>query len=147
MAKLKGIVTTDGSFNPASGSMGMAAILECGDKSITIVFGRQCRGNQAHGANIAELRMAKTAIKAARAHGITRLVVRHDWNGVEWFSHPGNISQRHKSCPYYSQYAEYVERSRHNMRICFEKVTAHAGDKRNTQVDSMARQAASEPCK
>jgi ribonuclease HI len=81
----------------------------------------------------------KTAVKTARSLGITQINIYHDWNALELFSYRDNIKQRHKSCPSYAMYADYIEKVRNDARISFIKVKAHSDNELNSLVDKMAR--------
>lgn len=142
MPKRKGTAFIDGSHNPTTGMMGMAVILMFGKgRPHRLAFRHEDKTGKGHGANIAELLAAKTAIRAARSLGITDLTIYHDWNGVAFFSHPSNIKKDYDGCQVYRQYAEFVEERRKEMRIQFEWVQGHSGVERNELADKMARRA------
>lgn len=141
MAKLKGTVYSDGSYIPSTGFIGMAIILQMEGKGTQkLVYRRKNKSSQ--GANTAELRAVKTAIKAAYSLGVTKLIIYHYWDGVEMFSHPSNIKSRHRKFHFLRHYAEFVEKKRHNMGIKFVKVKSHSGVAGNVLVDKLAYQAA-----
>jgi ribonuclease HI len=139
--KLQAYAYVDGSYNPVTSYMGSAVLLFVGENSQPhrLAFQRRNEALQNYGANIAEMNAVKTAIKAARSNGITDLSIYHDWNGLEFFSHKANIKPRHQPCPCYAQYADFIERSRKNMRVRFIKVKAHSSNALNTLADIMAR--------
>lgn len=141
MAKVRGSAYVDGSFNPKTNCTGSAVILFINQnhRPHRIAFQRQYAALKKYGSNIAEINAAKTAIKAARSHGVTYLTIYHDWDGLAFFSQKANIKPRHKNCQCYAQYADFIESKRMNMRISFVKVKAHAGVEFNLAVDKMAR--------
>ena len=55
------------------------------------------------------------------------------------FSYRNNIRQRHKGCPTYVVYAEYIDKVRNDAEVCFIKVKAHSSNEFNNLVDKMAR--------
>ena len=81
----------------------------------------------------------KTAIKAAISQGFTHIRIYHDWNGQDFFSHTENIKIRHKACPNFIEYANYVDSAREKIKIRFIKVKAHSDNEYNRLVDKMAR--------
>lgn len=141
MAKQKAKIYVDGSYNPTTNKIGCAVILsvEASKRPHRIAYSKQLKSQKEFGANIAEMSAVKTAIKTARSLGVTQIIIYHDWNGLELFSHRENIKQRHNSCPSYAVYAEYIEKVRNDARISFIKVKAHSGNELNCLVDKMAK--------
>jgi len=131
----------DGSFDHITKMIGCAILLsdQTGKKPQRIVFKKQLKSQENYGSNIAEMTAAKTAVKIARSLGMKKVVIHHDWNGVEHFSYKSNIKCRHKACSEFSKYAQYIENARGAIDIRFIKVKAHSSDEKNILVDKMAR--------
>jgi ribonuclease HI len=141
MEKQKANIYVDGSYNQTTNKIGCAFALysDAKKKPHRVAFSKQLKSQQKYGSNIAEMTAVKTAIKTACSLGITQIYIYHDWDGLELFSHRNNIKQRHKACPSYAKYADYIENARNDVTICFIKVKAHSGDELNNLVDRMAR--------
>ena len=141
MAKLKASAYVDGSFKPQTSFAGSAVLLFTNPNHHPhqFAFHRHYITLNKYGSNIAEINAVKTAIKAANSLGVTDLTIYHDWDGLAYFAYKSNIKPRHKDCPCYIQYAEFIERKRMNMRIRFVKVKAHSDNKLNNSVDRIAR--------
>jgi ribonuclease H-related protein len=141
MKEKKGVVYTDGSFNPKTYAIGCAAILYDGTskRPYRIFFGKKLKAQRKHGSNIAEMVAVRTAIKASISNGYTHIVINHDWTGVDFFSHVENIMSRSKICPEFIKYANYIENARSSIEIVFVKVKAHSDDEKNRIVDKLAR--------
>lgn len=141
MAKDKANIYVDGSYNPTTNIIGCAFVLSvnASKKPYRVAFSKQLKSQQKYGSNIAEMTAVKTAIKTARSLGITQINIYHDWNGIELFSHRDNVKQRHNTCTSYVVYADYIEKARNDVRICFIKVKAHSGNELNNLADKMAK--------
>ncbi len=141
MTILKASEYVDGSFNFQTSLAGSAVILftNLNHRPYRFAFRRQYITLNKYGANIAEINAVKTAIKAANSLGVTDLTIYYDWDGLAYYAYKSNIKTSHQDCQFYIQYAEFIERKRMSMRICFVKVKAHSGVKLNNSVDRMAR--------
>lgn len=141
MEKQKANIYVDGSYKPTTNTIGCAFTLsdDTCKKPYRAAFSKQLKSQHKYGSNIAEMIAAKTAIKTARSLGFTQIIIYHDWNGLELFSHRNRIKKRHKGCPSYVVYAEYIEKVRNVAEVSFVKVKAHSGNEFNNLVDKMAR--------
>lgn len=132
---------TDGSYNPNNHIIGCAILLlsKNDKRSIRIVYRKKLKSHTKYGSNIAEMKAVKTAIKTALSLGYKEINIYHDWTGVELFSYRENIKNHLSSCPYFAEYAKYLEIARKCILINFIKVKAHSDNELNRIVDKMAK--------
>lgn len=134
-------IYVDGSYNPLTNVIGCAFALfdENNNRPYRVAFGKKLKSQVKYGSSIAEMIAVKTAIKAAISNGYTHIKIYHDWDCLDYFSHIKNIKSRHKVCPNFIEYANYVDNARKLIKIKFIKVKAHANDEHNCLVDQMAK--------
>lgn len=134
-------VYVDGSYCPDTRCIGCAALLfiDKNKRPCRIAYRKELKDRWKYGANIAEMAAVKSAVKAACSLGVAQISLYYDWEGLEFFLHQENVKKRHNSCPYYIQYADYMEKVRKNVELKFIKVKAHSGDKCNNWVDKMEK--------
>lgn len=134
-------IYVDGSYNPQTNVIGCAFALfdETGKRPYRVAFGKKLKTQINYGSSIAEMIAVMTAIKAACSLCYSHIIIYHDWDGLDYFSHVENIKSRHNACSNFGEYANYVDRAREKIKIKFIKVKAHSDNEFNRLVDQMAR--------
>lgn len=84
-----------------------------------------------------ELMGTMFAVRWAYSNGYLNILIRHDYEGIaKWFT---GLWKVNSYCA--KKYMEYMNKYRNVMKISFEKVTAHSGDKYNEMADELAKKA------
>jgi len=84
-----------------------------------------------------ELQGAMFAMKWVSEKGFTKVLIRHDYEGIsKW------VTREWKAKAYSAvKYIEYMDKYKGKIDVSFEKVVAHSGDKYNEIADKLARSA------
>lgn len=132
------IAYVDGSYSDLSKrySYGCVLITPTGE-----VMKKSGSGNDSRGLKIrniaGELQGAMYAVKLALELGYSKIIIRHDYVGIsKWYS--GEWKAKDEIA---KTYVEYLTRLANRIKITFEKVTAHSGDKFNDIADQLAKAA------
>ena len=131
------IAYVDGSFNSATKIYGSAIVMldPEGREILKTSFPGQKYNEMWQVAG--ELRAAIAAVTYAEEYMADELLIRYDYEGIEKWATGEWRTKKEATL----KYAEYMTKPR-KMRISFEHVKAHTGDKYNEMVDDMAKEAA-----
>ena len=133
------VAYTDGSYNPATGEWGYGVILfpSASEAELHQLSGK---GNWCADARnvIGEVTGAVQAIKAAVEMGFKRIVIYHDYEGVEAWATGRWKTNKEISQWYKKMVTEYSK----DIEIRFKKVVGHTGVTYNEAADKLAREAA-----
>lgn len=127
---------TDGSYNNALGIYGCGAVLLIDGEEPQIFYetGRAAAGKNGWNIN-GEIRAAEMVVEKAVLAGVKELVIHHDYEGVgKW---PDGLWRANQD--YTRQYAETINRYRKQIKICFDWVRGHSGNKWNDLADRAAK--------
>lgn len=132
------IAYVDGSFNASTQTYGAGLIIlgeELGEEKF------QFCGNDSELAkmrNVAgEILAAQKAMEYCFEHGIKKLEIRYDYEGIEKWCIGAWKANKPGTIDYRNQYRRYAEK----VQISFLKVTAHSNNTYNDAVDAIAKKA------
>ncbi len=127
----------DGSFDPASGRFSYGAVIFHNGKEITMneAFSDETLSSMHNVAG--EIMGAMAAMRYCLENGITALELYYDYEGIkkwctgEWSAtKPGTI-----------EYRNFYLKISNRLKVVFNKVKGHSGDKYNDMADSLAKAA------
>lgn len=128
----------DGSYEPTAGRCGYGAVLLCDGLEVHI---RGLVHDKYGKRNITgEIYAAVAAMMYCAAHGIRKLYLYHDFDGIRtWLDivEPYGLAL---------EYRDFVSRLKHVVDVEFIKVKAHAGIPLNERADELAREARGYDC-
>lgn len=129
----------DGSYDVSTGRYSGAAVILLGDNDI-VELSKACKDDSSKLRNVAgELLGAELAIKYCKEHGISKLVIHHDYEGIgAWADDVWKAK-----LPETKAYRNYVFDSREILDIKFIKVKGHSGNEYNDRADYLASKALS----
>ena len=129
----------DGSYDVSTGRYSGAAVILLGDDDI-VELSKACKDDSSKLRNIAgELLGSELAIEYCKEHGISKLAIHHDYEGIgAWADDIWKAK-----LPETKAYRNYVFDSREVLDIKFIKVKGHSGDEYNDRADYLAGKALS----
>lgn len=129
----------DGSYDVSTGRYSGAAVILLGDNDI-VELSKACKDNSSKLRNVAgELLGAELAIEYCKEHGISKLAIHHDYEGIgAWADDIWKAK-----LPETKAYRNYVFDSREVLDIKFIKVKGHSGNEYNNRADYLAGKALS----
>lgn len=127
----------DGSYDVSTGRYSGAAVILLGDNDI-VELSKACKDDSSKLRNVAgELLDAELAIEYCKEHGISKLAIHHDYEGIgAWADDVWKAN-----LPETKAYRNYVFNSREVLDIKFIKVKGHSGDEYNDRADYLAGKA------
>lgn len=129
----------DGSYDVSTNRYSGAAVILLGDNDI-VELSKACKNESSKLRNVAgELLGAELAIEYCKEHGINKLAIHHDYEGIgAWADDVWKAK-----LPETKAYRNYVFDSREDLDIKFIKVKGHSGDEYNNRADYLAGKALS----
>lgn len=129
----------DGSYDVSTGRYSGAAVILLGGNDI-VELSKACKDDSSKLRNVAgELLGAELAIEYCKEHGISKLAIHHDYEGVgAWADDVWKAK-----LPETKAYRNYVFNSREILDIKFIKVKGHSGNEYNDKADYLAGKALS----
>lgn len=129
----------DGSYDSSTGRYSGAAVILLGDNDI-VELSKTCKDDSSKLRNIAgELLGAELAIEYCKEHGISKLAIHHDYEGIGAWA--DNVWKANLEAT--KAYRNYVFDSREVIDIKFVKVKGHSGNEYNNRADYLAGKALS----
>lgn len=127
----------DGSYDVSTGRYSGAAVILLGDNDI-VELSKACKDDSSKLRNVAgELLGAELAIEYCKEHGISKLAIHHDYEGIgAWADNAWKAN-----LPATKAYRNYVFDSRQVVDIKFVKVKGHSGNEYNDRADYLAGKA------
>jgi viroplasmin and RNaseH domain-containing protein len=124
----------DGSYDSSTGRYSGAAVILLVDNDI-IELSKACKDDSSKLRNVAgELLGAELAIEYCKEHGISKLAIHHDYEGIgAWADDVWKAK-----LPETKAYRNYVFDSREVLDIKFIKVKGHSGNEYNDRADYLA---------
>ena len=127
----------DGSYDVSTGRYSGAAVILLGDNDI-VELSKACKDDSSKLRNIAgELLGAELAIEYCKEHGISKLAIHHDYEGIGAWADDAWKAKLPKT----KAYRNYVFDSREVLDIKFIKVKGHSGNEYNNRADYLAGKA------
>lgn len=132
------IAYVDGSYSDAIKRYSFGCIIITPDGDVIKKAGYGDDPNALTIRNIAgELQGTMYAIKFAAEAGYKNLIIRHDYEGIsKWYEGAWKAKDS-----IVKKYIDFISKYRDQIKVKFEKVQAHTGDKYNEEVDSLAKDA------
>ena len=129
----------DGSYDVSTGRYSGAAVILLGDNDI-VELSKACKDDSSKLRNVAgELLGAELAIEYCQEHGISKLAIHHDYEGVgAWADDVWKAK-----LPETKAYRNYVFDRREVLDIKFIKVKGHSGNEYNNRADYLSGKALS----
>lgn len=129
----------DGSYDVSTGKFSCGVvIINAEDEPVEISRCFEDADASAHRNVAGEVMGARTAIEYCLEHGIDKVSIFHDYEGVgKWADNEWKAN--HKLT---QEYKAFVAEARKKMEIKFVKVKAHAGNKYNELADKLAKEGA-----
>lgn len=129
----------DGSYDSSTGHYSGAAVILLGDDDI-VELSKACKDDSSKLRNVAgELLGAELAIEYCKEHGIGKLAIHHDYEGIGAWADDAWKAK----LPETKAYRNYVFDSREILDIRFVKVKGHSGNEYNDRADYLASKALS----
>lgn len=132
------IAYVDGSFEVSLGRYAYGCVILTPEGEIIRESGG---GNEPEAAALrnvtGEMLGAMHAVKWSMEHGYDAVDIRYDYMGIEMWATGGWKAKN----PLTQQYAEYMKKCAGKIRITFQKIAAHTGDKYNEEADKLAKAA------
>ena len=129
----------DGSYDVSTGRYSGAAVILLGDNDI-VELSKACKDDSSKLRNVAgELLGAELAIEYCKEHGISKLAIHHDYEGIGAWA--DNVWKANLEAT--KAYRNYVFDSREVIDIKFVKVKGHSGNEYNNRADYLAGKALS----
>lgn len=129
----------DGSYDSSTGRYSGAAVILLGDNDI-VELSKTCKDDSSKLRNVAgELLGAELAIEYCKEHGISKLAIHHDYEGIGAWA--DNVWKANLEAT--KAYRNYVFDSREVIDIKFVKVKGHSGNEYNNRADYLAGKALS----
>lgn len=129
----------DGSYDASTGRYSGAAVILLGDNDI-VELSKACKDDSSKLRNVAgELLGAELAIEYCKEHGISKLAIHHDYEGIGAWA--DNVWKANLEAT--KAYRNYVFDSREVIDIKFVKVKGHSGNEYNNRADYLAGKALS----
>ena len=129
----------DGSYDVSTGRYSGAAVILLGDDDI-VELSKACKDDSSKLRNVAgELLGAELAIEYCKEHGISKLAIHHDYEGIGAWADDAWKAK----LPETKAYRNYVFDSREVLDIKFVKVKGHSGNEYNDRADYLASKALS----
>ena len=129
----------DGSYDSFTGRYSGAAVILLGDNDI-VELSKTCKDDSSKLRNIAgELLGTELAIEYCKEHGISKLAIHHDYEGIGAWA--DNVWKANLEAT--KAYRNYVFDSREVIDIKFVKVKGHSGNEYNNRADYLAGKALS----
>lgn len=127
----------DGSYDVSTGRYSGATVILLGDNDI-VELSKACKDDSSKLRNVAgELLGAELAIEYCKEHGISKLAIHHDYEGIgAWADNAWKAN-----LPATKAYRNYVFDSRQVVDIKFVKVKGHSGNEYNDRADYLAGKA------
>lgn len=124
----------DGSYDLSTGRYSGAAVILLGNNDI-IELSKACKDDSSKLRNVAgELLGAELVIEYCKEHGINKLAIHHDYEGIgAWADDVWKAK-----LPETKAYRNYVFDSREVLDIKFIKVKGHSGNEYNDRADYLA---------
>lgn len=133
------VAYSDGSFNTATGTWGYGALLFPINDPEDLLYYTGSGKDGASSRNVTgEIHGAVRAIQEAIVLGYKNVVVRYDYAGIEMWA----TGRWKANLPVTIWYQSKIQKLGKKIRIFFEKVDAHTGEKYNELVDGIAKHAA-----
>lgn len=127
----------DGSYDVSTGRYSGAAVILLGDNDI-VELSKACKDDSSKLRNVAgELLGVELAIEYCKEHGINKLAIHHDYEGIGAWADDAWKAK----LPETKAYRNYVFDSREMLDIKFVKVKGHSGNKYNDRADYLAGKA------
>lgn len=127
----------DGSYDVSTGRYSGAAVILLGDNDI-VELSKACKDDSSKLRNVAgELLGVELAIEYCKEHGINKLAIYHDYEGIGAWADDAWKAK----LPETKAYRNYVFDSREMLDIKFVKVKGHSGNKYNDRADYLAGKA------
>lgn len=132
------IAYVDGSYDNASKRYSFGCVIITPQEDIICESGSNDDPEAVGSRNVAgELLGVMSAVKWAYGEGYSRILIRHDYEGIaKWFTGQWKANSY---CA--KKYIEFMNKYKRALDISFEKVTAHSGDKYNEMADGLAKKA------
>ena len=128
----------DGSYNPDLNRYAYGCIIVDNDEVLTELSGSGNDPEVAKIRNVAGGMLgARNAVKWAGSNGYDSIRIYYDYMGIEMWATGGWKAKNE----YTKGYRDYMNRASSAIRISFEKVAAHTGDKFNEMADKLAKSA------
>lgn len=129
----------DGSYDVSTGRYSGAAVILLGDNDV-VELSKACKDDSSKLRNVAgELLGTELAIEYCKEHGISKLAIHHDYEGVGAWADDAWKAK----LPETKAYRNYVFDSREVLDIKFIKVKGHSGNEYNNRADYLAGKALS----
>ena len=127
----------DGSYDSSTGRYSGAAVILLGDNDI-VELSKACKDDSSKLRNVAgELLGSELAIEYCKKHGISKLAIHHDYEGIgAWADNAWKAKLSETKA-----YRNYVFDSREVLDIKFIKVKGHSGNEYNDRADYLAGKA------
>jgi len=131
------VAYVDGSFDKVSGDFSYGMVLLYRGEELTF-FEKIQDKELAQMHNVAgEIKGAEAAMRYAAAHGIEKIVIYHDYEGIaKWCNGAWKANKEGTKA-----YRAYYDSVKDKLDIEFVKVKGHSGDKYNDMADRLAKQA------
>jgi len=130
-------IYVDGSYNVATGefSYGVVVLTNGGEITFSQKFDD---AELATMRNVAgEIKGAEAAMQYAMDHGIKRIAIYHDYEGIaKWCTGEWKTNKDGTKA-----YKAFYDAAKERVEISFVKVTGHSGDKYNDMADKLAKEA------
>lgn len=128
------VAYVDGSFD-GKGRYGSGAVVLHGGEEIELT-GSGSDPEMAEMRNVAgEIGAARIAVEYCMKHGIASVVIYHDYTGIaEWAEGRWKANKNGTR-----EYAVFMETVRPFIKVTFQKVKGHSGDKYNDIADALAK--------
>lgn len=131
------IAYVDGSFDKNSGDFSYGMVILYQGEELT--FSQRMQDSElAQMHNVAgEIKGAEAAMRYADAHGIGKIIIYHDYEGIaKWCNGAWKANKEGTKA-----YRAYYESVRQKLQVEFVKVKGHSGDKYNDMADKLAKSA------
>lgn len=136
VTKNTAVAYVDGSFNEVTRKYGSGVVMFFDSKTIEL---SQSGKNEelVQMRNVGgELTAVSMAVKEAIRLGAKRIIIYHDYAGISEWVNGGWKTNKNATI----RYKKFIQEQSKNIKIMFQKVEAHSGDKYNDMADKLAKQ-------
>lgn len=132
-------IYVDGSFNSATGEFSYGMVVLPGKDEEPLTFNMKYNDKELSAMhNVAgEIKGAEAAMRYAMEHGIPRIAIYHDYEGIAKWCLGLWKTNKEGTRAYKAFYTEAVKK----IAVKFVKVTGHTGDTYNEMADKLAKEA------
>lgn len=135
------VAYVDGSFEVSLGRYAYGCVILTPDGEIIRESGSGNNPESAALRNVTgEMLGAMYAVQWCIRNGYQEVDIRYDYMGIEMWATGGWKAKN----PLTQKYAEYMQRQAQKIKITFQKIAAHTGNKYNEEADQLAKAALSE---